>query len=84
MLKKKSLASKGQRFKNKIKSFSRAVFTFVEQQKYFFEDEFKAHGLNYNQELPRITKLRDKVNTITELRNLWLEKPMGDLMRVLY
>lgn len=57
--------------KNIPKNYGKAIIIFIENNRKLIEDVLQRNGDNYDNLVSRLRTLKKKINTISDLRNLW-------------
>lgn len=57
--------------KNIPKNYGKAIIIFIENNRKLIEDVLQKNGDNYDSLVSRLRTLKKKINTISDLRNLW-------------
>jgi hypothetical protein len=68
--------------KNIPKNYGKAIIIFIEKNRDILEKVFVKNGDSYDKLLLRLPNLKKKINTISDLRNLWEDQPESKSLRM--
>lgn len=69
--------------KNIPKNYGKAIIIFIENNRELIENVLLANGDNYDRLLLKLRALKKKINTISDLRNLWENQEESKSLRTI-